>query len=124
MGTQIFLSQTRNADDAAVWQDVGIRRMASTPWPRIQQRYSASIPYTGIDLEELINRTLEQHTKCEACMIGKSTLEPYPERRGRADHPLKQVNVDSFPLSLQSIERYNHAVGLWIVILYSAGCTV
>ncbi len=54
-----------------------------------------SIPYTK-GLKELTNRTFEQHAKCGACMIGKSTLEPYPERRGRADHPLKQVNVDSF----------------------------
>ncbi len=41
-------------------------------------------------------------------MIGKSTLESYPERRSRADHPLKQVNVNSFSSSVQSIEEYKH----------------
>jgi hypothetical protein len=41
-------------------------------------------------------------------MIGKSTLESYPERRSRADHPLKQVNVNSFSSSASYMnEIYN-----------------
>ncbi len=81
------------------------RRLGHVSDRDIQQ----SIPYTK-GLEEITNQTLDQHTKCGACMIGKSTLEPYPERRSRADHRLKQVNVDSFSSSVQSIEGYNHAV--------------
>jgi hypothetical protein len=67
-----------------------------------------SIKYTT-GLEELLNKTFEQHTKCAACMIGKSTLENYPARKVRASKPLKQINVDSFSSSVTSIEGYNHA---------------
>ena len=81
------------------------RRLGHVSNRDIQQ----SIPYTK-GLEELTNRTYEQHTKCSACMIGKSTLEAYPERRSRAEHPLKQINVDSFSSSVQSIEGHHHAV--------------
>ncbi len=42
-------------------------------------------------------------------MIGKGTLENYPARKVRASKPLKQINVDSFSLSVTSIEGYNHA---------------
>ena len=81
------------------------RRLGHVSNRDIQQ----SIPYTK-GLEELTNWTYEQHTKCSACMIGKSTLEAYPERRSRAEHPLKQINVDSFSSSVQSIEGHHHAV--------------
>jgi hypothetical protein len=43
-------------------------------------------------------------------MIGKSTLEDFPELRSRADKPLKQVKIDSFSSSVVSIEGYSHAV--------------
>jgi hypothetical protein len=48
-------------------------------------------------LEELVNnlKVYQQHTKCASCMIGKSTLEDFPEVKTRADKPLKQVNIDS-----------------------------
>ncbi len=55
-------------------------------------------------LEELTNKVYQQHTKCASCMIGKSTLEDFPELRTRADKPLKQVNIDSFLSSVVSIE--------------------
>jgi hypothetical protein len=61
-------------------------------------------------LEELTNKDHQQHTKCASCMIGKSTLEEFPELRTRADEPLKQVNFDSFSSSVVSIEGYSHAV--------------
>jgi hypothetical protein len=47
-----------------------------------------SIPYVQ-GLEELVNKAYQQHTKCVSCMIGKSTLEDFPEFRTRADKPLK-----------------------------------
>ena len=80
------------------------RRLAHVSNRDIQQ----SIKHTT-GLEELINKTYEQHTKCGACMIGKSTLEDYPALKVRADKPLKQINVDSFSSSVPSIEGYNHA---------------
>ena len=44
-------------------------------------------------------------------MIGESTLEEDSrELRTRADKPLKQVNIDSFSSSVESIERYSHEV--------------
>ena len=43
-------------------------------------------------------------------MIGKSTLEDNPGEKIRADRPLKQVNIDSIPSSVVSIEGYFHAV--------------
>jgi hypothetical protein len=61
-------------------------------------------------LEELTNKVFQQHTKCASCMIGKSTLEDFPELRTRADKPLRQVNIDSFSSSVISIEGYSHAV--------------
>ena len=80
------------------------QRLAHVSNRDIQQ----SIKHTT-GLEELINKTYEQHTKCGACMIGKSTLEDYPALKVRADKPLKQINADSFSSSVPSIEGYNHA---------------
>jgi hypothetical protein len=47
-------------------------------------------------LEELTNKSYHQHTKCASCMIGKSTLQDFPDLRSRADKPFKHVNIDSF----------------------------
>ena len=80
------------------------RRLAHVSNRDIQQ----SIKHTT-GLEELINKTYEQHTKCGACMIGKSTLKDYPALKVRADNPLKQINVDSFSSSVTFIEGYSHA---------------
>ena len=50
-------------------------------------------------------------------MIGKSTLEDLPKLlKDRATEPLHQVNMDFFSSSIQSIEGYNYAVVLVIVI--------
>ncbi len=43
-------------------------------------------------------------------MIGKSTLEEFPEDKIRADCPLKQVNIDSFSSSVVPIKGHFHAV--------------
>ncbi len=43
-------------------------------------------------------------------MIGKSTLEDLPKLKDRSPEPLYQVNIDSFSLSVTSIEGYNYAV--------------
>ncbi len=48
--------------------------------------------------------------KCPSCMIGKATLEDFPKARQVKVKPLHQINVDSFPSSVPSIEGYNHAV--------------
>jgi hypothetical protein len=68
-----------------------------------------TIPYVK-GLEELTNKVYQQHTELTSCMIGKSILENFPELRTRADNPLKQVNIDSFSSSVESIERYSHEV--------------
>ncbi len=64
-----------------------------------------TIPYVE-GLKELVSKVYQQHTNCACCMIGKSTLEDFPEFRTRADKPLqvKQVNIDSFPSSVVFIE--------------------
>ncbi len=61
-------------------------------------------------LEELMSKKFDPHMKCPSCMIGKSTLEDLPKLKDRAEEPLAQVNMDSFPSSVPSIEGYNHAV--------------
>jgi hypothetical protein len=58
------------------------------------------IPHTK-GMKELINKLFKQHTKRAACM--KSILENYPPLKDGADHPFKQVNIDSFSSSIQSI---------------------
>ena len=63
-----------------------------------------------IGLEELSQITYEKHTNCASCMIGKSTLEDLPKLKDRAKEPLRQVNMDLFSSSVQSIEGYFYAV--------------
>ena len=49
-------------------------------------------------------------------MIGKSTPEGLPKLKDRAPEPLYLVNMDLFSSSVTSIEGYNYAVVLLIVI--------
>ena len=80
-----------------------------------------TIPYvTG--LEELVKKNYQQHTKCASCMIGKSTLEDFPELRSRADKPLKQVKIDSFSSSVVSMRDIRMRLSLWIVTQGIDGC--
>ena len=73
------------------------RRLAHVSNHDIQQ----SIKHTT-GFAELLNKTYEQHTKCGACIICKSTLKDYPALKVGADKPLKQINVDSFSSPLTS----------------------
>ncbi len=46
-------------------------------------------------LEELLKKTFKQHTKCAACMIGKSTLEIYTGlKEGQINHSI--IYTDPF----------------------------
>ena len=54
--------------------------------------------------------TFETHTKCPSCMIGKATLEDFPKAKHPINKPLYQIHMDSFSSSVESIERYNHAI--------------
>jgi hypothetical protein len=56
------------------------RRLGSTTNRDIHD----TIPYVK-GLEELTNKSYHQHTKFATCMIGKGTLEDFPELRSRAD---------------------------------------
>ncbi len=108
MSTQIFCLKpemlTQQQFDKMSGFEKWHRRMGHVSYRDIQLSMKCT---TG--LEELLNKTFELHTKCAACMIGKSTLENYPATKVRASKPLKQINVDSFSSSVTSIEGYNHA---------------
>ena len=43
-------------------------------------------------------------------MIGKATLEDFPKAKRPTNKPLYQIHMDSFSSSVESIERYNHAI--------------
>jgi hypothetical protein len=43
-------------------------------------------------------------------MVGKATLEDFPKERAKATRPLRQVNMDSFSFSVNSIHGSVHAV--------------
>ena len=43
-------------------------------------------------------------------MIGKSTLEDYPDLIEPANQPLARVNMDLYSSSVTSIEGYNYAL--------------
>ena len=78
----------------AVWDILGIKisRMQST---KFKERKSSNF---------------KDDEKYPSCMIGKSTLENYPERLEPASRPLERVNMDSYLSSITSIKEYNHAV--------------
>ena len=43
-------------------------------------------------------------------MIGKATLEDFPKAKHPINKPLYQIHMDLFSSSVESIERYNHAI--------------
>ncbi len=61
-------------------------------------------------LEGLVGKKFKADEKCPSCMVGKSTLENYPERLELASRLLESVNMDSNSSSILSIEGYKHAV--------------
>ena len=43
-------------------------------------------------------------------MIGKATLEDFQKAKRQINKPLYQIHMDSFSSSVESIEKYNHAI--------------
>jgi hypothetical protein len=74
--------------------------------------YSASgyLGYNQLFAEGLVGKKFKDDEKCQSCMIGKGTLESYPERLEPASQTLERVSMDSYSSSITSIEGYNHAV--------------
>jgi hypothetical protein len=56
------------------------------------------------EMEGLNRLTYEEHVKCPSCIIGKETMEDFPEARQVKVKPLHQINVDSLSSSVASIE--------------------
>ena len=105
----LFYLQTENMDwttfDALTGYDQWHRRLGHTPHQNIKDTINYSM-----GIEGLVGKKFKQEEKCPSCMIGKSTLENYPERLAPASHPLERLNMESYSSSITSIEGYNHAV--------------
>ena len=64
----------------------------------------------SIGLEGLAGKKFDQNERCPSCMLGKSTLENYPELLEPASRPLERVNMNLYTSTVTSIEGYTHAV--------------
>ena len=64
----------------------------------------------SIGLEDLNGKRFQPEEKCPSCMLGKSTLENYPDSIEPAIRPLMRVNMDMYSSSITLIEGHNYAV--------------
>jgi hypothetical protein len=64
----------------------------------------------AVGLEFLKKMTFETHVKCPSYLIGKATLEDFPNVKRPINNPIYQVHMDSFSSSVKSIEGYNYAI--------------
>ena len=107
--TDLFYLQTEQMDWTKFDHQLGYNlwhcRLAHAPKQNIKDTIEHSI-----GLEGLVGKRFDQDEKCPSCMLGKSTLENYPELREPANHPLSRVHMDLFSSSVTSIEGYNHSV--------------
>ena len=85
--------------------DLWHHRLAHAPKQNIKDTIEHSI-----GLEGLIGKLFDKDEKCPSCMLGKSTLENYPEFREPALQPFSRVHMDLYTSSVTSIEGYTHAV--------------
>ena len=54
----------------------------------------------------IFDMTCDTHVKRPSCMIGKVTSGDLPKTKKDITKPLYQINMDSFSLSVKSIEGY------------------
>ena len=85
--------------------DLWHRRLGHTPHQNIKDSIIHSI-----GLEDLSGKRFQPDEKCPSCMLGKSTLENYPDSLEPALRPLMRVNMDMYSSSITSIEGHNYAV--------------
>jgi hypothetical protein len=107
--TDLFYLQTEQMDWTSFEElsgyDLWHRRLGHTPHQNIKDTINHSI-----GLESLTGKSFKTDEKCPSCMMGKSTLENYPDLLEPAIRPLMRVNMDMYSSSITSIEGYNHAV--------------
>ncbi len=107
--TDLFCLQTEQMEWTKVDRLSGFNlwypRSAHAPRQNIKDTVEHSI-----GLEDLIGKRFDQNEKCPSCMVGKSTVENYPELLEPASQPHERVNMDLYTSSVTSLEGYNHAM--------------